>query len=226
MQPHPSKCDPVLGAKVQEHLENFGIHTPVDKEILFGTTPEQKVRDIEPHLEQVWALLGMDLSDDSLQDTPRRIAKMMVNELFWGLNPSMFPKCTAIENKMKYDEMLIEKNIKVMSACEHHGVTIDGKATVAYIPKGKVIGLSKLNRVVDYFSRRPQVQERLTAQITEALKVILETDDVAVSITARHYCVISRGIEDTGSSTTTNSLCGAFKTNHETRSEFLNVVSA
>ena len=216
----PSKCDPDLGLRVQEHLVKLGLHTPINNEKI-SVPAKDKIEIIERHTREVWKALGLDLNDDSLSDTPRRIAKMLVLETTWGLDPYSFPKCTAIENKMGYDEMLIERGVKVMSLCEHHGVVIDGKATVAYIPKGKVIGLSKINRVVDYFSRRPQVQERLTAQIMEALKLILETDDVAVSITARHYCVISRGIEDTGSETVSTALSGQFKTNPGTRHEFM-----
>jgi len=223
MKPDKSKCDEVLGLRVQEHLLKLKLQTPVIETHLRGDD-EEKIKDIRAHMKSIWSILGMDLQDDSLRDTPNRIAKMFVNELFWGLKPEYFPKCTTIENKMGYDEMLVERGIRVMSACEHHGVTIDGKATVAYIPKAKVIGLSKINRIVDYFSRRPQVQERLTVQIAEALKYILDTNDVAVSITAKHYCVISRGIEDAGSETTSTSLNGAFIENESTRKEFTSLI--
>jgi GTP cyclohydrolase I len=165
--------------------------------------------------------MGMDLSDDSLRDTPQRVAKMYVEETFYGLRPENFPKITVVENKFHYDEMLVEKGINVMSVCEHHFVGIVGKATIGYIPNGKVIGLSKLNRVVDYFARRPQVQERLTAQIYHALAYILETPQVAVVIDADHFCVKSRGIEDTGSSTVTSKLGGGFKEDPATRAEFM-----
>jgi GTP cyclohydrolase I len=175
-------------------------------------------------MEGIMQTLGMDLQDDSLADTPKRVAKMYVNEHYWGLHPENFPKVTLIENKMGYDEMLIEKDITVMSNCEHHFVTIEGKAHVAYMPKDKVIGLSKLNRVVEYFSRRPQVQERLTSQIFEALKFILGTEHVAVVINAKHYCVISRGVGDQTSYTMTSALGGVFRDIPEVRKEFLALV--
>ena len=167
--------------------------------------------------------LGLDINDDSLRDTPKRVAKMYVSEIFWGLDPEAFPKCTAVENKMHYDEMVVERNVIVQSNCEHHFVVIDGSATVAYIPKDKVIGLSKINRVVEYFAKRPQIQERLTEQVYHALSFILGTDDVAVVIDAQHYCVKSRGVEDTGSSTVTSKLGGVFKTDSATRQEFMQI---
>lgn len=219
-----SKTDPDLGKAVEKHLRNLGIHTPTTDKL---EIPEQdKIQSIEPLIREVMTLLGLDLTDDSLADTPKRVAKMFVLEKFWGLKPENFPKCTTIENKMKYDEMIIEKNIRVMSDCEHHLVTIDGLATVAYIPNKKVLGLSKMNRIVEYFSRRPQVQERLTQQIAETLKYILDTEDVAVAIKARHYCVISRGVEDQNSETVTSYLSGSFKKNPETRAEFMLVVNS
>jgi GTP cyclohydrolase I len=170
-------------------------------------------------------VLGLDLDDDSLAETPNRVAKMYVNEIFWGLDWDAFPKCTTVDNKMKYDEMVIERNINVQSNCEHHFVVIDGKATVAYIPKKKVLGLSKMNRIVEYFAKRPQIQERLTEQIYHALQFILETDDIAVLIDAQHYCVKSRGVEDVGSSTITSKLGGEFKTDQAVRAEFMNLVN-
>lgn len=214
-----TKVNPKLGWEVQKHLESLGLQTPITKEI---EAPEgEKIEAIQKHFEDIMRLLGLDLTDDSLEETPKRVAKMYVLEKFWGLKPENFPKCTTIENKMSYDEMVVENNIRVMSDCEHHFVQIDGRATVAYIPKNKVLGLSKLNRIVEYFSRRPQVQERLTQQIGETLKFILETDDVAVVITGKHYCVISRGVEDQGSETTTSYLSGKFKTDPICRKEFL-----
>jgi GTP cyclohydrolase I len=165
--------------------------------------------------------LGLDLNDDSLQDTPKRVAKMYVDEIFYGLQTENFPKITIVENKFNYDEMLVEKGINVMSVCEHHFVGIVGQATIGYIPNGNIVGLSKLNRIVDYFARRPQVQERLTAQIYHTLCYILKTKNVAVVIDADHYCVKSRGIEDVGSSTVTSKLGGAFKDDYSTRSEFM-----
>jgi GTP cyclohydrolase I len=182
---------------------------------------EQKIEIIKKNFSEIMTTLGLDLSDDSLADTPKRMAKMYVNEIFSGLDPKKFPKITVIDNKMQYDQMVCVQNIELMSVCEHHFQPIDGFATVAYIPNNKVIGLSKLNRVVDYFARRPQVQERMTKQIADCLVYLLDTQDVAVHINAKHYCVISRGIQDTHSTTTTSDLRGAFKTLPETRIEFL-----
>jgi GTP cyclohydrolase I len=153
------------------------------------------------------------------------MAKMYINEIYFGLKEENFPKCTTVDNKMHYDEMVVERNVNVQSNCEHHGVVIDGLATVAYIPNGKVLGLSKINRVVEYFSKRPQIQERLTEQIYHALQYILETDNIAVVIDAQHYCVKSRGIQDTGSSTVTSKLGGVFKTDNSVRLEFMNIVN-
>ena len=149
---------------------------------------------------------------------------MYHHEIFWGLDYEAFPKCTTVNNKMKYDEMVIEKNINVQSNCEHHFVIIDGKATIAYIPKEKVLGLSKMNRIVEYFSKRPQIQERLTEQIYYALQYILETDNIAVLINAEHFCVKSRGVEDVGSSTITSKLGGCFKSDSSVRAEFMGIV--
>jgi GTP cyclohydrolase I len=184
-------------------------------------TSEEKIEKIKHHFAEIMKTLGLDLSDDSLCDTPKRMAKMYVNEVFSGLDPKNFPKITVIDNKMQYDQIVCVQDIEVMSMCEHHFQPIDGFATVAYIPNKKVIGLSKLNRVVDYFGRRPQVQERLTKQIADCLQYLLDTEDVAVHINAKHYCVISRGIQDMHSTTTTSDLRGAFKQRPETRTEFL-----
>jgi GTP cyclohydrolase I len=145
---------------------------------------------------------------------------MAVNEIFWGLDYEAFPKCTTVDNKMKYNEMVVERNVSVQSNCEHHLVIISGLATVAYVPKDKVLGLSKINRIVEYFSKRPQIQERLTEQIFHTLQYILDTEDVAVMIDAKHYCVAARGVEDTGSSTVTSRLGGGFKSDPEVRNEF------
>ena len=150
---------------------------------------------------------------------------MYVNEIFWGLDYEAFPKCTAVENKMEYESMVIERNINVQSNCEHHFVVIDGVGTVAYIPNKKVLGLSKLNRVVEYFAKRPQIQERLTEQVYYALQYILDTDNIAVVIDAQHYCVKSRGVEDVGSSTITSKLGGGFKTDPALRHEFMNMIA-
>tara|TARA_B110001454_G_scaffold219202_1_gene252021 strand:- start:112706 stop:113338 length:633 start_codon:yes stop_codon:yes gene_type:complete len=182
---------------------------------------EEKVEKIKAHFTEIMKILGLDLSDDSLKDTPKRVAKMYVNEIFKGLNTANFPKITTIENKMQYDQMIAVKNVDLISYCEHHFQTIQGHATIAYIPSKKVIGLSKINRIVDFFSRRPQVQERLTKQIADCLEYVLETPNVAVYINAKHFCVIARGIEDANSTTITTDLRGDFKTRAETRKEFL-----
>jgi GTP cyclohydrolase I len=182
---------------------------------------DKKIAIIAEKFTEIMQALGLDLSDDSLSETPQRIAKMYVKEIFSGLSPDFFPKITVIENKMHYDQMIVVQAIGCLSFCEHHFLTIDGYATVAYIPNKKVIGLSKINRIVQYFSRRPQVQERLTKQIADCLQYILETDHVAVHISARHYCVVARGVEDSKSSTATTDLRGHFKIKAETRQEFL-----
>lgn len=220
MSYNKTKTDPELGIKVQKHLEETGVHTPVKPN---GLSRSEKIDAIEKHFTEIMKTLGLDLTDDSLEETPKRVAKLMVNEVFWGLEPEAFPKCTAVENKMKYDEMVIERNVNVQSNCEHHFVVIDGFATVGYIPKGKVLGLSKINRIVEYFSKRPQIQERLTEQIYHAMALILETEDVGVIIDAEHFCVKSRGVEDVGSSTVTTKLGGVFKTDPATRAEFMAV---
>jgi GTP cyclohydrolase I len=215
-----TKTDPELGLKVHEYLVRKGVETPQNENSLSRT---EKIDLIARSFQKTMKVLGLDLKDDSLMDTPNRIAKMYVNEIFWGLDYSAFPKCTAVDNKMKYENMIVETNISVQSNCEHHFVVIDGLATVAYIPNKKVLGLSKINRVVEYFSKRPQIQERLTEQIYHALSYILDTPDVAVLVNAQHYCVKSRGVEDTGSSTVTSRLGGAFFDDEKTRSEFMQI---
>ena len=216
------KCDPELGQKVHAYLKKKGIETPT---VSTKTTDKIRINRITKHFTAIMKTMGLDLTDDSLRDSPSRVGKMFMNEIFWGLSPDNFPKCTAINNKMQYDEMVLEKNIGVMSVCEHHFVTIHGVAHVAYIPRKKVLGLSKLNRVVEYFSRRPQVQERLTEQVYHALSYILETDDVAVVINAEHFCVKMRGVEDPDSTTITSKLGGVFKTNEALRAEFMNWIA-
>ena len=215
-----TKTDPELGLKVHEYLVRKGVETPQNENSLSRT---EKIDLIARSFQKTMKVLGLDLKDDSLMDTPNRIAKMYVNEIFWGLDYSAFPKCTAVDNKMKYENMIVETNISVQSNCEHHFVVIDGLATVAYIPNKKVLGLSKINRIVEYFSKRPQIQERLTEQIYHALSYILDTPDVAVLVNAQHYCVKSRGVEDTGSSTVTSRLGGAFFDDEKTRSEFMQI---
>ncbi|WP_242675509.1 GTP cyclohydrolase I FolE [Niastella koreensis] len=183
----------------------------------------KKIDKIEGLFKQVMETLGLDLTDDSLRGTPRRVAKMYVEELFNGLNPADLPNMTLFENKYRYNQMLVEKDITVYSHCEHHFVPIFGKAHIAYISSGKVIGLSKLNRLVDYYARRPQVQERLTMQIGRALQQALKTEDVAVIIDAKHMCVASRGIRDTHSATVTTFYEGQF-VNNVLKEEFLRYV--
>lgn len=203
---------------VRSVLEERGLETPM---IGTGLSSTEKKDRIESHFTEILKLLELDLTDDSLAETPHRIAKMYVNEIFSGLDYASFPKITLIDNKMQVDEMVKVSDITLTSTCEHHFVTIDGKATIAYIPRSKVIGLSKINRIVQFFSRRPQVQERLTQQILVALQTLLDSQDVAVSITATHYCVKARGVMDATSETTTTSLGGIFKSRPETRAEFL-----
>jgi len=203
---------------VRDALLARGLETPM---VEAGLGDEEKRRLIQVHFTEIMKVLGLDLADDSLMDTPRRIAKMYVNEIFGGLDYRNFPKLTVVQNKMRCDEMIRVGDINLSSTCEHHFITIDGTATVAYIPKDKVIGLSKINRVVAFFAQRPQIQERLTEQILLALQTLLETSDVAVSINATHFCVKARGVRDTGSATTTTALGGAFKISPETRREFL-----
>ena len=220
MSYNKTKCDPELGQRVHEHLIKCGVETPTLPNSL---DRKDKIDRIEEHFTAIMKYLGLDLSDDSLIETPKRVAKMYVNEIFWGLDYDAFPKCTTVDNKMHYNEMVVERNVNVQSNCEHHFVVIDGLATVAYVPKQKVLGLSKINRIVEYLSKRPQIQERLTEQIYHTLQFILETEDVAVMIDAQHYCVKSRGVEDTGSSTVTVRLGGGFKTDTSARNEFLSI---
>jgi len=204
---------------VRDTLLEHGLETPM---IETGLSAEEKYKRISRHMVQVLETLGLDLADDSLAETPHRIAKMYVHEIFSGLDYRHFPKLSLIDNKMGANEMVKVRDIDLTSTCEHHFVTIDGAAKVAYIPKDTIIGLSKINRIVRFFGQRPQVQERLTRQILVALQVLLGTEDVAVSIDATHYCVKSRGIMDSNSTTSTTALGGCFKENIHTRAEFLN----
>jgi GTP cyclohydrolase I len=214
-----NKSDPELGKRVNQHLIKVGVETPTTPNNLSRT---DKIDIIETKFRDIMETLGLDLTDDSLEETPKRVAKMYVGEIFYGLDYDAFPKCTTVDNKMNYDEMVIERNVNVQSSCEHHFITISGVATVAYIPNKKVLGLSKLNRLVEFFSKRPQIQERLTSQIYHALQYILETDNIAVVIDAKHFCVAARGVEDTGSTTITSKLGGGFKTDPALRAEFMN----
>ncbi|SPP31087.1 GTP cyclohydrolase 1 [Arsenophonus endosymbiont of Aleurodicus floccissimus] len=208
---------------VRKALEVRGLETPLCGQSL--SSSNERKQQIEGHMIEIMRLLNLDLKDDSLAETPKRVAKMYVDEIFSGLDYNNFPKITLIENKMDFDEMVTVRDITLTSVCEHHFVTIDGKATVAYIPKDKVIGLSKINRIVQFFSQRPQVQERLTQQILIALQILLGTSNVAVSIDAVHYCVKARGVRDVSSSTMTTSLGGLFKSSQNTRQEFLRNIS-
>lgn len=189
----------------------------------FKLTDEEKIKKIESHFRSIMDIMGLDLNDDSLRGTPKRVAKMFVKEIFTGLNPSNKPDISLFDNKFGYRQMLVEKNIRVQSFCEHHFLPIYGKAHVAYIAKDKVIGLSKLNRIVEYFSQRPQVQERLTVQIAEELSRALQTEDVAVFIEAFHMCVQARGIEHQDSVTVTSEYRGAFLQDN-VRQEFLQYI--
>ncbi len=204
--------------KVREVLIERGLETPL---IDNGLNRDQKYERISESFADIARTLGLDLADDSLCDTPKRIAKMYVDEIFSGLDYARFPKATAIANKMGVEEMVRIDDISVVSTCEHHFITIDGVASVAYIPSGRIIGLSKINRIVRFFAQRPQVQERLTQQILVALQTLLETQDVAVTINAVHYCVKARGVMDANSRTRTTALGGQFKLDARTRGEFL-----
>ena len=193
--------------------------------MLNKATDQTKIDVITQNMTNILNVLGMDLKDDSLKETPKRVAKMYVNELCCGLKEENFPRIMAVENKMGYNQMLLERNVKVNSICEHHLVPFMGVAHIAYIPKEKVIGLSKLNRITDYFCRRPQIQERLTKQIHDKLVEILGTNDVAVVIQAEHLCVKLRGVKDQNSDTITSSLSGAFEINSTTRKEFFDLIN-
>ena len=204
--------------KVRDVLIARGLETPlVDN----GLSRDQKFERIQASFSDIARTLGLDLTDDSLRDTPERISRMYVDEIFSGLDYARFPKATSIANKMQVEEMVRIEGISVVSTCEHHFVTIDGVASVGYIPAGKIIGLSKVNRIVRFFAQRPQVQERLTQQVLVALQTLLETDDVAVAIDAVHYCVKARGVMDANSRTRTTALGGQFKVDARTRGEFL-----
>ncbi len=205
----------------EEHIST-SLETPLRADA-FELDDDLKIELIEKHFREIMNVLGLDLSDDSLKGTPHRVAKMYVKEIFRGLNPANKPKISMFDNKYKYNQMLVEKNITLYSNCEHHFVPIIGKAHVAYISNGQVIGLSKINRIVQYYSQRPQVQERLTKQIANELKRVLQTDDVAVVIDAHHLCVSSRGVADVNSSTVTSEYSGRFN-DADVRKEFLQYI--
>jgi GTP cyclohydrolase I len=210
--------DEEIDAVGDNHIST-SVETPM-REGAFDKTEDEKIAAIQEKFAEIMDILGLDLTDDSLKGTPKRVAKMYVKEIFNGLNPANKPQMALFENKYKYNEMLVEKNISFYSNCEHHFVPIMGKAHIAYISSGKVVGLSKLNRLVDYFAKRPQVQERLTMQIAKELQKDLGTDDVAVLIDAKHLCVASRGVEDDTSSTVTAFYGGKFK-DEKVKEEFL-----
>ncbi|WP_299799720.1 GTP cyclohydrolase I FolE [uncultured Maribacter sp.] len=215
--------------KDKEHIEIVGdnhissnVETPL-REDAFLKSDNAKIESIQHYFSKIMEELGLDLTDDSLSGTPYRFAKMYVKELFYGLNPKNKPKLSTFENKYGYKKMLVEQYINIDSACEHHFLPIVGHAHVAYIPKNKVIGLSKINRLVDYYARRPQVQERLVLQILNDLQNVLDTEDVIVFVTAKHLCVSSRGIKDQSSFTTTLDYGGCFSES-ATRNEFLKII--
>lgn len=207
---------------VREALLAKGIETPT---VPLIRSKDERRAEIQQHMLRVLELLGLDLQDDSLEETPHRLAKMYVDEIFSGLDYATFPKITKIKNQMRVSEMVLVDEVTLTSTCEHHFVTIDGSVSVAYYPKDWVIGLSKINRVVQFFAQRPQVQERFTEQILTAFQTILETDDVAVYVKATHFCVKCRGVKDTNSYTVTSAFGGVFLDDRETRKEFLGLLN-
>lgn len=204
------------------HILSAG-DTPLRKDA-FEMSDEDKIKTIEADFKKIMETIGLDMTDDSLRGTPKRVAKMFVKEIFKGIKPENMPKMSTFENKYKYNQMLVEKDISVYSTCEHHFLPIVGKAHVGYISNGRVLGLSKMNRIVEYYAKRPQVQERLTMQIVKAMQHSLGTMDVACVIEAKHLCVNSRGIQDIDSSTVTAELGGLFGSDPSTRREFLHYI--
>jgi len=211
-----------LNDELGENHVGTSSDTPM-KSDAFKLSDKEKIELIQDDVRHIMETLGLDLNDDSLNGTPKRVAKMFVNEIFGGLNPKLKPSASVFDNKYKYGEMLVEKNITVYSTCEHHLLPIVGKAHIAYVSNGTVVGLSKMNRIVDYFAKRPQVQERLTIQVVKELQKVLNTEDVACVIDAKHLCVNSRGIRDIESSTVTSEFGGKFK-NKEIKREFLDYI--
>ena len=216
-----SKTDPYLGERIHRVLLEAGVETPFNPD---GVPSMDQMQVISESVHRILYVLGLDLKDDSLTDTPSRIAKMYLNDLYWGLDYNNFPKTTVIDNKMQYQNMMLERHISVKSTCEHHLLPFLGEAFIAYLPDEKIIGLSKLNRVVEFFSRRPQVQERLTEQIYYTLVELLGTESVAVVIQAQHSCVRVRGVEDINSDTVTSRLGGAFLDRAALRDEFYQAI--
>ena len=219
-----SSTDAGLGKKISEHLVGLGVETPMDTGLRVDIGDKIAFDSIAQNQLHTMRALGLDMKDDSLQDTPKRVAKMYCHEIFHGLDYRNFPKCTTVENKMKYDEVITVQGIDLLSMCEHHFVPFHGTAAIAYIPSTKVLRLSKFNRIVYFFCRRPQIQERLTMQIAETLKLILETEDVAVVTRAEHMCVKLRGVKQANTSTSVSKIAGRFKTKDSLRAEFFNLI--
>ena len=220
--PNPDQNNRSFFDEAADDHHSASLETPLRPDA-FALSDDEKIDQIEPHFKSIMQILGLDLTDDSLKGTPRRVAKMYVKEIFGGLHPDAKPHARLFENKYQYKQMLVERDITLYSSCEHHFVPIIGKAHVAYMPGDHVIGLSKLNRIVHYFARRPQVQERLTLQIANELKTVLRTDNVAVLIEADHLCVMSRGVNDVSSSTITSEYSGLFL-QEQYRQEFLQYI--
>ncbi len=221
-----SKTDPILGKRVHQHLVSLGIETPMTD--YHSTTKQEKIQRIAQATRMMMETLGLDLTDDSLMDTPNRVGKMWVNDFMWGLDYDNFPKCTTVENKMASPDEFVAVTCSTVSQCEHHLLSIipanglnKPAAVVAYIPGGKVLGLSKISRLVDFFAARPQVQERLTHQVYEAMKFVTESEDVAVFMSMAHLCMSTRGAKDTAADTVTCAMGGKFNSNPYVRQEFL-----
>lgn len=217
-----NEIDDIINDMGDDHIPG-AVDTPL-RDDAFALTDQEKIEKIQSHFADIMGILGLDMDDDSLKGTPKRVSKMFVNEIFGGLHPDKKPGMSTFDNKYKYNQMLVEKDITVYSTCEHHFLPIVGRAHVGYISNGRVIGLSKMNRIVDYFAKRPQVQERLTMQIVKTMQDALGTKDVACVIDAKHLCVNSRGIRDIESSTVTAELGGRFKNDPTTRKEFLHYI--
>lgn len=217
-----SQFDPELGKSINERLVSMGVETPINPVPVIYNPKRESPRDpIQKRVGEIMECLNLDLTDDSLKGTPERVAKMYCEEIFTGLDYNKFPKCTTVENKMKHDELIIVKGADVLSICEHHFVPFVGSCSVGYIPRTKILGLSKIPRVVDFFSRRPQIQERLTTQIHAALGFILGTDDIAVVMKAEHMCMKLRGVKQTNPETITSKMDGRFMEKPALREEFL-----
>jgi len=221
-----NKNDPKLGQEVKQYLISMGVESPVDYDVYCSTTSQEKVDLITDRMTDILQTIGFDLSNPSVEDTPKRVAKMWVNEVMTGLDYDNFPRIMTFPNEFNTTGMVVERGVTSMSLCSHHLVTIDGTATIAYIPKDKVPGISKIARVVDFFSRRPQEAERLTLQIYYALQYVLETDDIAVFLDGVHYCMKSRGVKDANASTSTVKLGGDFLNDPAVRQEFYGIVNS